>query len=77
MIDIIKMKNGINVKVDKGNIVGVNRYELQEHLEDLFKFKKTYKKNEKILLSTICDSMFDIIFCGSNKETREISFKIC
>jgi hypothetical protein len=77
MIDIIKMNNGINVKVDKGNTKGVSKYDLEEHLEDLFKFKKSYKMNEKIRLSTICDAMFDLIFCGSNKNTKEILFRIC
>jgi hypothetical protein len=77
MIDIIKMQNGINVKVDKGNTVGINKYELEEHLQDLFKFKTSYKKNERIYLSSISDVMFDLIFCGSNKNTKEILFRIC
>lgn len=77
MVDIIKMNNGINVKIDKGNVVGVNKYELKEHLEDLFKFKKRYKTNERINLSLLCDCMFDLIFCGSNKNTKEILFRIC
>ena len=77
MVDIIKMNNGINVKVDKGNIRGVSQYEIKENLEDLFQFKKIYKKNERINLSQICNTMFDLIFCGSNKETKEISFRLC
>jgi hypothetical protein len=77
MIDIIKMQNGISVKIDKGNIVGISPYEVEEYLEDLFKFKKSYKKNERIKLSAICDSVFDLIFCGSNKNTKEVLFKIC
>jgi hypothetical protein len=77
MIDTIKMQNGIKVRVDKGNTIGVNKYELEEHLEDLFKFKTSYKKNERIYLSSICDVMFDLTFCGSNKYTKEVLFKIC
>lgn len=77
MVDTIKMNNGINVKVDKGNVIGVSQYELQEHLEDLFKMKKSYKSKEVIKLSSICDCMFDMIFCGSNKTTKEIVFKLC
>ena len=73
----ITMNNGINVKVDRGNVVGVNQYEIQEHLEDLFKIKKSYKAGERINLSKICDSVFDLIFCGRSKITKEIVFKLC
>jgi hypothetical protein len=77
MIDIIKMNNGINVKVDKGNTKGVSKYDLEEHLIDLFEFKKTYKKFEVIKLSSFCDCFFNLMFCGSNKNTKEMSFRIC
>jgi hypothetical protein len=73
----IEMNNGINVKVDRGTIIGVSSYELQEHLEDLFKIKKTYKSKEVIKLSSLCDVMFDLIFCGRSKTTKEIYFKLC
>ena len=72
----LKMKNGINVKVDKGDIK-VSQYEVKEHLEDLFLFKRKYKKSEIIKLSSICDCVFNIMFCGINKESREITFKLC
>lgn len=57
----IKMDNGVILKVNRNNIC-ISQYELQEHFEDLFKFKKSYKKLETIRLSTICDCMFDVIF---------------
>lgn len=72
----LTMDNGINVVVNKGDIK-VSQYEIKEHLEDLFHFKKSYKKNEIINLSNICDSMFDLVFCGCNKENKELSFKLC
>jgi len=72
----LKMNNGINVKVDKGDIK-VSQYEIQEHIEDLFKHKKRYKSKEIIRLSDICDCMWNIMFCGINKENREMSFKLC
>jgi len=72
----LKMENGINVRVDKGE-TKVSQYEIKEHLEDLFMFKKKYKKSELIELSSFCDCMWNLMFCGSNKETREMSFKLC
>lgn len=79
MIDNIinlTMDNGINVRVDKGSLK-VSKYEIQEHISELFEFKRKYKKLETINLSSYCDCMFDLIFCGINKESREMSFKLC
>lgn len=73
----LTMNNGINVRVDKGNIIGLSKYELEEHLTDLFKFKKSYKSKEVIKLSELCDCMWNIMFCGVNKENKEMSFRIC
>lgn len=72
----LKMNNGINVVVNKGDMK-ISQYEIQEHLEDLFKYKKQYKKSEIIKLSSICDCMWNIMFCGINKENKELSFKLC
>lgn len=76
IINII-MDNGVNVKVDRGATIGISQYELKEHLEDLFKFKKSYKSKEIIELSSLCDCMFNLMFCGKHKETKEIVFKLC
>jgi len=79
MIDNIvnlTMDNGINVRVDKGEIK-VSQYYIQDYIEDLLELKIEYKEGSKINLSNICDCVFDLIFCGSNKENREISFKLC
>jgi len=73
----LTMDNGINVKVDKGNIKGVNKYELEDHISELFKFKKKYKSKELIELSSVCDCMWNLMFCSINKESREMSFKLC
>lgn len=73
----VELNNGVNVKVDRGKIIGVSQYELKEHLEDLFKFKKSYKVKEIIQLSSFCDVVYDLIFCGKHKETKEIVFKLC
>lgn len=73
----LQMDNGINVKIDKGNIIGVSKYDLEDHISELFKFKKKYKSKELIELSSICDCMFNLIFCGINKETKAMSFKLC
>lgn len=73
----LNMTNGITVKVDKGNSNGISIYELQDHIEDLFKIKKSYKSKEVIKLSNFSDSMFDLVFCGCNRVTKEILFKIC
>lgn len=76
MINNIKMNNGMNVVVDKGELK-VSPYEIQEHLEELFEYKKIYKKSEVIKLSSICDCLWDIMFCSINKESKEMSFKLC
>lgn len=73
----LKVNNSINVEVNRNNIVGVNKYELQEHFDDLFKFKRKYSKNERINLSQICDFCYDLIYCGIDKETKVMSFKLC
>lgn len=73
----LKVNNNINVEVDRNNIAGVSRYELQEHFNDMFKFQKKYSKNQIIHLSNICDCMFNLMFCGINKETKVMLFKLC
>lgn len=73
----LKVNNSINVEVDRNNIVGISSYELQEHFDDLFKFKKKYSKSEIINLSNICDCVFNLMFCGIDKETKVMSFKLC
>lgn len=73
----LQMDNGINVKIDKGNIIGVSRYDLEDHISELFKFKKKYIKKEVIKLSSICNICCDLLFCGIDKETKEIVFKLC
>lgn len=72
----LKLSNGIIVNIDKGNLF-VSRYELEDHIDDLLKFKKKYKPKEIIKLSDICDAMFNIMYCGVNKEKKEIMFKLC
>jgi len=76
MIDTIKMNNGINVKVNKGDIK-ISIYDIEENIKELFEFKKKYNKGEKILLSNICNCMYDLLFCGRNKETKEMLFRLC
>lgn len=73
----LKVNNSIKVEVDRDNIIGVNQYELQEYFDDLFKVKKKYNKNERINLSQICDFCYDLIFCGIDKKTKVMSFKLC
>ena len=46
----LKMENGINVRVDKGE-TKVSQYEIKEHLEDLFMFKKKLPVNLALFLS--------------------------
>lgn len=72
----LKVNNNINVEVDRNNIF-VSPYELQEHFDDMFKFKKKYSKNERINLSQICDFYYDLMFCGINKKTKVMLFKLC
>lgn len=72
----INMSNGIVVNIDKGNIEA-KYYDLVENIEDLLKFKKQYKSKEKIFLSKISDCMYDLMYCGINKEKKEILFKLC
>jgi len=72
-----KMSSGINVSVDRGDIKGVNPCEIEFQIKELFRVKKKYESKELIELSLICDCMWDIIFCGINKESREMSFKLC
>ena len=79
MIDNIvnlTMDNGIKVKVNKSGFL-VSKYDIEEHLIGLFDIKKKYNKSEIIKLSSICDCMFDIMFCGINKKNKELSFKLC
>ena len=60
------MKNGIKVKVNKGDIK-VSQYEIQEHINGLFEIEKNYKKLEVIKLSEICDCFFNLMFkCTTN-----------
>ena len=73
----LKVNNSINVEVDRNNVIGVSPYELQEHFDDLFKFQKKYYKNQIINLSNICDCMFNLMFCGIDKKTKVMSFKLC
>ena len=72
-----KMNNGINIKVDRGEIKGINPCEIEFQIEEMFKVKRKYKSKEIIELSNICNCMWDIMFCGSDKETKEISFRLC
>lgn len=72
----INLSNGIVVNIDKGNIEA-KYYDLVDNIEDLLKFKKQYKPKEIIKLSDICDTMFNIMYCGIDKEKKEISFKLC
>jgi hypothetical protein len=75
-IIIVEMENGTKVKVIKGNM-NIRYYELKEQIEDLFYFKKSYKSKELIPLSKICDSMYDLLFYGIDKDTKEIYFRAC
>lgn len=72
----LKMGNGINVIVDRNNICA-SPYELQEYFNDLFTVKKKYKKDERINLSQLCNVYYDLLFCGINRETKEMSFRLC
>ena len=79
MIDNIinlTMKNGINVKIDKTGFL-ISKYDIEEHIIGLFEVKKKYNKLEIIKLSEICDCIFNIMFCGLNKNTKEMVFKLC
>jgi putative component of toxin-antitoxin plasmid stabilization module len=79
MIDSIinlKMSNGINVRIDKGDIK-VSQYYIQDYIEDLLELRIECEEGSRINLSNICDCVFDLIFCGSNKNTKEMSFRIC
>jgi hypothetical protein len=57
--------------------VGVSKYDLEEHITGLFEIKKHYNKGEIIKLSEICDCFYNIMFCGANKITKEMVFKLC
>jgi hypothetical protein len=70
------MGNGTKVKVIKGDM-NIRYYELKEQIEELFYFKKNYKSKERINLSNFTDSMYDLLFYGINKDTKEIYFKAC
>lgn len=72
----LKVNNNINVEVDRNNLC-ISPYELQENFDDLFKFKKKYSKGECIKLSQLSDICCDILFCGIDKETKVMSFKLC
>lgn len=76
IVNII-MNNGNKVKVYKSSTLCVSPYELKDNLEDLFKFKTSYHSNERINLSSFCDAVYDLIFYGKHKETKEIVFKLC
>ncbi|MGL4573104.1 MAG: hypothetical protein ACRCVJ_18840 [Clostridium sp.] len=52
----------INKQREENNVIG--------YIIDLFNDKKHYRKGEKILLSQVCDCMYDLIFMGF-KETRD------
>jgi len=73
----LNMSNGMVVNVDRGNVCGVSRYEIEDQVEDLFRVKNDYKPREIIKLSTFCNCVFDLMFCSSNKENKEMSFKLC
>jgi hypothetical protein len=75
----INSNNGILVNIERGNAY-ISKYELdtlEDQVNDLLKFKTKYKKDETIKLSNLCDFMHDLMFCGINKERKEIMFKIC
>lgn len=72
-----KMSSGINVSVDRCDIKGISPCEIEFQIKELFRVKKKYNIKEIIKLSEICDCMFNLIFCGINKETKEMSFKLC
>jgi hypothetical protein len=72
----INMDNGTIVKIIKGN-VDIRYCETKELIEDLFSMKKNYKSKELIPLSRLCDCVFDLLFCGSSKVSKEIYFKVC
>lgn len=72
-----KMSSGINVRVDRGDIKGINPCEIEFQIEELFRVKNKYSKKEIIKLSEICNCMFNLMFCSSNKESKEMSFKLC
>lgn len=72
----LTMDSGISVKVDRNNICA-SPYELQEYFNELFVVKKKYNKDERINLSSYCDCMFNLMFCGINKENKEMSFRLC
>jgi len=71
------MDSGISVKVDRGSIIGIKPCEIEDQIKELFRVKKKYKSKEVIPLSDLCDCMWNLMFCSSNKENKEMSFKLC
>lgn len=78
MSNIIKVnfKDGEIKDIQKDN-ESIGYYELKQNIEELFKFKTKYKRNELIKLSMFCDSTYDLMFLGINKDNKEIMFKVC
>lgn len=73
----ITMDNGNKIKIYKNPNLCISPYELKENLEGLFELKTSYESKERINLSKICDTVYDLIFYGKHKETKEIVFKLC
>lgn len=78
------MNNIIKVNFKDGEIKGIQKdndniryYELKENIEELFKFKKSFKQSEIIELSRVCNCMYNLKFLGVSKESKEILFQVC
>jgi hypothetical protein len=78
------MSNIIKVNFQDGEVKGIGidndsikYYELKQNIEELFKFKKSFKQKEVVALSKISDVMYDLMFLGINKNSKEILFKVC
>lgn len=68
----------IVVKLNVKNQI-VRPSEVHAHMESLVHYRQDFEENEKILLSTCCDCMWDVQYTGmrANDSQKKLYFKIC